>query len=326
MAASGIEPGLLEQVRQGCRRVAEEATRVHLDEGRLAAYASSLPAGRLTSPEMSAEHHFLGAGEATVAFFLVLDSVNFGSGYFPWLKKRTGLSGYFSVAACLREHFLHRGPPSVADLTHLEVADCLRIFHQDAANPVSLELMGLFTRALNDLGRFVLERFEGRFGAVVEETGGSAERLVALLREMPFFNDVSRWRGVGVPLLKRAQLTAADLHFAFAGEGPGRFADIDQLTIFADNLVPHVLRRDGILRFERELAERINRGELIPTGSEEEVEIRACAVHAGELLVAELRSRVPGVNAMLLDNFLWHRGQQPEYRQSPRHLTRTVFY
>jgi hypothetical protein len=29
---------------------------------------------------------------------------------------------------------------------------------------------------------------------------------------------------------------------------------------------------------------------------------------------------------MMLDNFLWHRGQEPAYRARPRHLTRTVFY
>ena len=56
--------------------------------------------------------------------------------------------------------------------------------------------------------------------------------------------------------------------------------------MFADNLVPHVLRLDGVLWFDPELVARIERGELIEHGSPEEVEIRACAVHAVELLVA----------------------------------------
>ena len=59
--------------------------------------------------------------------------------------------------------------------------------------------------------------------------------------------------------------------------------------MFADNLVPHVLRLDGILRFDPELVARIDREELIEHGSAEEVEIRACAVHAVELLVAAVR-------------------------------------
>jgi len=34
-----------------------------------------------------------------------------------------------------------------------------------------------------------------------------------------------------------------------------------------------------------------------------------------------------GISAMLLDDILWHRGQQPLYKQTkPRHRTRTVYY
>jgi hypothetical protein len=47
-----------------------------------------------------------------------------------------------------------------------------------------------------------------------------------------------------------------------------------------------VLRLDGILRFDPTLVARIDAGELIGHGSPEEVEIRACALHAVELLVS----------------------------------------
>ena len=39
--------------------------------------------------------HFLGRGEDTVAYFVILDAVNFGSGWFPILRKRAGLLGLF---------------------------------------------------------------------------------------------------------------------------------------------------------------------------------------------------------------------------------------
>ena len=65
--------------------------------------------------------------------------------------------------------------------------------------------------------------------------------------------------------------------------GVADFADLDRLTIFADNLVPHVLRCEGVLVYERSLAARIDAGELLPPGGAER-EIRACAVHACELI------------------------------------------
>jgi hypothetical protein len=102
------------------------------------------------------------------------------------------------------------------------------------------------------------------------------------------------------------------------------FPDLHRLTMFADNLVPHVLRLDGILRFDPELVARIDRGELIAHGTAEEVEIRACALHAVELLVAAVPGA--GLSAAALDQLLWQRGQQPHYKASPRHRSRCTAY
>jgi hypothetical protein len=83
---------------------------------------------------------------------------------------------------------------------------------------------------------------------------------------------------------------------------------------------------DGILRYEASLLERINRQELIPPGSPEEIEIRASAVHAVELIkISICRSGGP-VTAPQLDNFFWNRGQQRVYKAVPRHRTRTIHY
>jgi hypothetical protein len=92
--------------------------------------------------------------------------------------------------------------------------------------------------------------------------------------------------------------------------------------MFADNLVPHVLRLDGVLRFSDELVGRIERGELLRHGSPAEVEIRACAVHAVELLVAAGAA----ASAAELDQFLWQRGRRPRYKATPRHRSRCTAY
>lgn len=187
--------------------------------------------------------------------------------------------------------------------------------------------MDKFAQALNQLGRLVLERYRGKYTVQVESAGESAEELVRLLTAMTFFNDVEVWRGRRIPFYKRAQLTAADLALAFDHRSWGHFRDLGELTIFADNLVPHVLRVDGVLLYDADLSGRIDREEFIPAGSPEEVEIRACALHAVELIVEELRRSGRNVNAMSLDFFLWNRGQSVRYKTAkPRHRTRTVFY
>ncbi len=212
-------------------------------------------------------------------------------------------------------------------LAHLSASECARIFGQDAESLLAYELMQRFATALNDLGRLVIDSYRGSFTTLIESAGNSAEQLVRLLSAMPFFNDVAQFRDKRVPFYKRAQLTAADLALAFDGQGWGRFDDLAELTIFADNLVPHVLRIDGVLRYHPELAARIDREELIPAGSVEEVEIRAGALHAVELMIAELRGAGRPTTAMSIDFLLWNRGQEPRYKLAkPRHRTHTVFY
>lgn len=316
---------VFEEVRSACRAVAEDALYVSIDTDSLSRYASMLPKQRLHLPEMDPAVHHLGHGEKTLAYLITLDAVNFGSGYFPHIfgDRR---SGYRAVAAALADRYARSGPVTAQALRELSKRECSGIFALDQANPAARELARLYACALNDLGTLLCDRYQGRFEGPVEEAGSSAERLVRILAAMPLYRDVSTLEGREVPFYKRAQLTAVDLHIAFGGEGYGRFDDMDRLTICADNLVPHVLRLDGVIAYSRDLAERVDRGEELPAGSREEVEIRACAVHAAELILAKLRAGGERVNAMELDNLLWHRGQEPPYRLRPRHRTRTTFY
>jgi hypothetical protein len=303
--------GVLDGVREAAAAVSSSATFVRIQHSAIEAYAAALPLELARAPELDPATHFLGEPDATLAYVVQLDAINFGSGYFPHLKKRPGLSGYFTVASSLKDHFAAHGALSAEQLQALTLLDCTRIFGQAPDGGPVDELMGLFARALGDLGGYVAGRFGGSFRALVSTAEGRAERLVSVLAEMPFYQDVGFY--------KRAQLTAADLSVAHVAT----FSDLDRLTIFADNLVPHVLRVDGILRYAPELLARIEAEELIPPGSPEEREIRACALHAVELIAA---ARGSPVTSMQLDYVLWNRGQEPAYKAHPRHRTRTVFY
>jgi hypothetical protein len=174
--------------------------------------------------------------------------------------------------------------------------------------------MGLFARHLRELG----ERVGGSFLALARSGDGSAVALAERLASWPTWRDVSPYGGTDVPFFKRAQIAAADL--ALSGIAPTK--DLDRLTLFADNLVPHVLRLDGVLRFDDDLTARIEREELIEHDSPEEVEIRACALHAVELLVAAHGS----TTATTVDNVLWNRGAAPRYKAVARHRARTTAY
>jgi hypothetical protein len=297
---------LLEAVRHSCAEIAAGARWVSIDLDAAAALFTKLDAEG-PAPALDPERHYLEGEPADVAdYLLALDAVNFGSGWFPLLSKRLTegrpLSGYFTVAWGLADHVRAHGAPTPAWLRSVSTHEIAAILGQRP----DLELMSLYAQALRALGVFLGER---RALDVVAGCDGSAERLAERLAgAMAMFDD----RG----FYKRAQILAFDLQLA----GVAEFRDLDRLTIFADNLVPHVLRCEGVLRYDQELAARIDAGVLLPAGDAER-EIRACALHACELL-----SKQAGVPPRVLDNRLWNRGQLPEYKARPRHRCRTVYY
>jgi hypothetical protein len=290
--------GLLDEVRAGCAEIARQARHVRIDLDRADAIVPGAP------PRLDPEHHFVEGTPAEVAaYVLTLDAINFGSGWFPTLRKRPGSSGYQTIAGALAERFRREGPWWAQQLAAIETAEIAGALGQAPEH----ELMELYTRALRELGAWLGDRTAAD---AVRAANGSAGRLVSQLAAgMPMFDDRGFW--------KRAQICANDLALAAVAD----FQDLDRLTIFADNVVPHVLRVDGVLVYEPRLADRIDAGQPIEAGSLEEREIRGCAVHACEVIASEL-----GVAPRVLDTWLWERGQDARYKAVPRHRTRTVNY
>jgi len=83
-----------------------------------------------------------------------------------------------------------------------------------------------------------------------------------------------------------------------------------------------VLRLDRILRFDPALVERIEAGEVIEHDSSEEVEMRAGAVHAAELICAQRSDLFP----QQVDHLLWTKGGGARYKAVPRPRARCTAY
>jgi hypothetical protein len=288
---------LSEVVRARSREIASAARSVRIDLEALEDLAPGDP------PQLDAQRHYLEGPQADVAaYLLVLDAVNFGSGWFPTLRKRTGSSGYFTVAWALADRWRAGAGWTNAQLRAMrteEVADTL-------GQARDHELMALYAQALRELGRFLGDRHALD---VVAAANGSAVRMAGLLA-----TGMTMWQDTD--FYKRAQIAPSDLALG----GVAEFSDLDALTIFADNLVPHVLRCEGVLVYDERLAAHIDAERDLRPGPQER-EIRACAVHA----CAQIAART-AMSERDIDNALWYRGQRPEYKARPRHRCRTVYY
>src|SRR3954451_23230274 len=240
--------GLTDEIRAAAALVAGAARSVCIRAEAIEPYARTLPADSPPAPDLE------GADDETrAAFSLQLNAINFGSGWFPTLRKRAGMSGFRTVEAGLRAH----GPWTAEDLQRLTPAEVAVTLGQDPGH----ELMGLYARHLNELG----DKIGGSFLAFGR--AGDAEQIAATLAQWPTWRDVSPYRGDTVPFFKRAQIAAADLALSRLGPTSG----LERLTLFADNLVPHVLRLDGVLAFDPGLVARIDAQRPLEHDSPEEV-------------------------------------------------------
>jgi len=315
----GDEAGSLsERVRAACAWVAEGASSVRIAEAELERYARAIGDGSSDDPAAGLPVHELPAErrrEERAALLLCLDAINFGSGWWPTIRKRPGMSGYDTIASGLAERFRTEGGWSAHELLELSPAALAGVFGQDIDHP----LMALYADALKDVGEHVAGEYDGSFGAVVDAAAGSAPALAERVAAWEAFADTSEYRGEAVPFFKRAQLVAADAQRT----GVARLDGLERLTAFADNLVPHVLRVDGILHLAPALARAIDAGRLLEHGSAPEVELRACAVHAIERLVDRLDRQLC---AAQVDSILWNRGRGAAYKAVPRPRCRTTAY
>jgi hypothetical protein len=277
--------------------------------------------------------HFRDGGARTANWVLLLDALNFcfwGEPNGPrWRVDWRGetLDGYAALAAVL-SRALEEGQPlwDAAYLARLDDRTLAQILRPAAACP----MIPLFTARLEnarEVGRVLLERYDGQFARAIERADGSAVELALLLaREFPSFNDVAAWRGEPVRFFKRAQICVADLREAFAGAGWGAFRDLDRLTAFADYKLPQLLRRHGALVYAAELAEQVDACVPLLAGSAMEVEIRAATIWAVELLRRALAERGVTQTASAIDYRLWAESQAPDPQLRPYHRTRTPFY
>lgn len=317
-------------VLEDARYVAARARHVAVDEAALVRAAAEIRTRELPVPAWNAELHFTDGTWRTANWLLVLDALNFSF----WTQRpedRWGLEyrgeslrGYWALAAALKRA-VEEGHPVhdaawMAGCTAEELAHVLR-------GRKTIPLFEARLRHLHEVGRGLLDRWEGDFTRLIAACGGSAVTLAAQLPlEFPNFEDVATYEGRKVRLYKRAQILPADLWGAFAGQGPGAFHDVDRLTAFADYKVPQVLEALGVLRYDADLVAKLEAGTELAPGSAEEVEIRAMTIYGTERLREALAAAGRPLSAIQVDWILWELGLRPDTRFKPYHLTRTTAY
>jgi putative queuosine salvage protein len=277
--------------------------------------------------------HFSDGTERTANWMLLVDALNFcfwdEPGEPRWSVEWRGTTwdGYYALAAALTSA-MEEGVPLadaafLAELSASQLAQALR----PAPGCPPIPLFDERLANAREVGRVLIERYSGQMVHAIEAADYDAVTLALLLaHDFPSFADIAEWNEQPVPFLKRAQICVADLHTTFGGAGWGALRGIERLTAFADYKLPQMLRREGVLVYEPELAELVESYTLIPAGADAEVEIRAATVWAIELLRQGLARAGIQQTASTIDYRIWLESQAAPPDNVPYHRTRTIFY
>lgn len=266
-----------------------------------------------------------------VDFFFLANSINFAfTDFKSKIKFETEYQGVkwrraYGMFACLKRAYENKIPILDSNyLKQISKGDMKKIFSGNIEIPMLDERTDIF----REVGKILSEKYLGSFSCLLTSSQnklfnnnkGLVEKLVC---DFPSFNDSMKYKGKKVCFYKRAQLAPAMLYEKFHKKFE-LFKDIDKLTVFADYVLPKALRDLGIFEYSKALKNKVDNGVLIKSNSKTELEIRACTIHAADILIKEINQRKEKkINALHLDYKLWS-----ESRKTPslHHLTETIAY
>ncbi|KAN0045002.1 hypothetical protein ACTA71_006529 [Dictyostelium dimigraforme] len=345
----------LQQVRESAKWVNEHSENVRINFNKINEFLDNLKKDDYESKSSTVLFPLnYSNSQQEINFWFLLDLINFGSGYRKELHEACNRGAYETICYGLMGMFLSQGGKLTTNfLSNMSMNDVAQLFNIPTQEEFEIQagiysyrdtplkqLVQSIHKVLKESSEIVLKLGFQDFGdwiwSITDPSKRStstplASNLVKTLVEtIPAFNDQANYKDHRVFIFKKVQLLAADLYRRFKDTIPDRFnfTDINDLTVFTDNVLPAVLRKFGILEVSKELEERLNAGgELLP--GNDEIELRVQAIQACIEIVSIAKNRPDNFisNDVEFDYYLWTKGKDGLIRKVERHYTKkTIFY
>ena len=208
----------------------------------------------------------------------------------------------------------------------MDLQEFKRIFTGNIEMPMADEKV----KILNNVGNTLVTKYGGDWINFIDDGPkklydngeGLVERLV---RDFKRFDDHSIFENEKVYFLKLAQLAFWGIHRELS-KRHFYIEDMENMTAFADYIIPVALESFGIVKYSSGLKEKINSGILIDRDSIEEIEIRSTSIYVTAKLtelINNYKNEEEKIIIPQLDFKLWTDFHADE---RPHHLTKTIMY
>jgi len=318
----------MNQVLETTKFVADNSVSVKIDRDKIADFAKGFHHGNLP--------HWLSASPISYAhlndedklnFTLVFNSTSFCYWGDPkWTIEYKGekYDGSWAMVASIFRA-IDEGRP-IFDATYranISKEDYGEVLRGNVEIPLFKERW----KITRDIALLLQERYQGNFGNLVKSADGDAQKLLQLIiAQFPSFDDVAIYKDKKIYFYKRAQLLIEDIYQLFGGEGYGDLTNLDGFTACADYKLPQSMRKLGLISYTKDLEEKIDQKIQLPSGSPEEVEIRANTIWVVEMIREELQKIGKIISSSAINDHLWLMGQTKSSDDKPYHRTLTTAY
>jgi hypothetical protein len=321
-------------VLSSVQEVVKSAELVGINHNKITEVADWMAYEEFAKPDGSMLFDFGDDPDFLMDFTLVVNTMNFAfTDFSTGVKFETDYMGKRwcdseAMLACLHRA-INSGIPFFSGeyLAKVTRKDLESVFSGIIEMPMLDERVTLF----NEVGSILVDKYQGRYSTFVRSCAprlyangdGLLERLTT---EFPRFRDVSIYNGSEVHIYKLAQLGIWGMHLALSPRGAWKLEDADNLTAFADYIVPVGLRVMGIFEYTPELEKQINSLVEVARNSQAEIELRASSIYVIAKLTEEINKRRSGMEPLLqpqIDFRFWKTYHATHW---PHHLTKTVMY
>ncbi|PPQ75814.1 hypothetical protein CVT24_002676 [Panaeolus cyanescens] len=291
------------------------------------------------------------------------------------VKERSVHTGYWSLVAAIDRALAEDIPITDPNFYGSEILcpDSLieHVFRRADQSDESVPLIKERIAIMREVGYILSNGYGASFKGFLDEFhrrnggNGTALDLVKMVIEVfPSFRDEVYYENKKVCFWKRAQILVAEIWAAFYPASPtdthpifpgSKGPEIRRLTMFADYRVPQILHHLSILTYPQSLLHRLHSHAYLPSGSKEEVSLRAASIVSVErvreeilrLITEEDKERGSSasklvsdaglVSSVLIDFYLWDLAKKIENGKEkieglqttelvPIHRTRSIWY
>ena len=208
----------------------------------------------------------------------------------------------------------------------MDLKEFKKIFTGNIEMPMADEKV----KILNNVGNTLVKKYGGDWINFIDDGPkklydngeGLVERLV---RDFKRFDDHSIFENEKVYFLKLAQLAFWGIHRELS-KRHFYIEDMENMTAFADYIIPVALESFGIVKYSSGLKEKIDSGILVDRDSIEEIEIRSTSIYVTAKLtelINKYKNDEKKIIIPQLDFKLWTDFHADE---RPHHLTKTIMY